>query len=280
MPVKISSLGNPHIKQVVKLNNRRYRDGQKKTIVEGIREVHRALLSGIEPLEAYICPSLLIDPLAQETARMLLDDETNKRCQIFEVTPPVFEKIAYRGNSGGLLLVIAYLAQELENLVLGDPPFLAIIEGVEKPGNLGGILRTADAAGVDGVVVCHNPDSGTSTDIFNPNAVRASLGALFSVPVVAAENGRLQQWLEQKNIQIIAATPASDLIYTDVDMTGGTAVVMGSEASGLSPFWLNAAHKQVTIPMTGIVDSLNLSVATALLLYEVVRQRSKTERNS
>ncbi len=276
MPVKISSLGNPHIKQVVKLNNRRYRDGRKKTIVEGVREVYRALHAGIQPLEAYICPPLLTDPFAQETARMLLDDEANKRCQIFEVTPSVFEKIAYRGGSGGLLLVIAYPSQELEDLVLGDAPFLAIIEEVEKPGNLGGILRTANAAGVDGVVVCHRAAAEGSTDIFNPNVVRASLGALFSTPTFSVENGRLRDWLEQKNIQIIAATPASDVVYTGVDMRGGTAVVLGSEATGLSPFWVNAAHKQVTIPMTGVVDSLNLSVATALLLYEVVRQRSMT----
>ncbi|MFO7681203.1 MAG: RNA methyltransferase [Chloroflexota bacterium] len=277
MPVKISSLGNDCIKRVIKLKNRRFRDSQQQTVVEGSREVARALAAGIQPVEAYICPPLLKDLLAQETARTLLEQAQTTPLKIFEVTPPVFQKMAYREESGGLLIVISYLAHNLENLALGNPPFLAIIEGVEKPGNLGGILRTADAAGVDGVIVCSSPNQ-TTTDIYNPNAIRASLGALFTVPTMMAENGRLRDWLTQHNIRVVAATPTAAILYTATDMTGATAVVMGSEAAGLSDFWLQSAQEHVSIPMAGMVDSLNLSVATALLLYEVVRQRDTAQR--
>ncbi len=272
MPVYISSLGNDCIKRVIKLNNRRFRDSYQQTVVEGSREVARALAAGIQPVEAYICPPLLKEPLAQETAQALLEKTQTPPLKIYEVTTAVFQKMAYREESGGLLIVIPYPAHHLENLALGNPPFLAIIEGVEKPGNLGGILRTADAAGVDGVIVCSGSNQ-TTTDIYNPNAVRASLGALFTVPTVMAENGRLREWLKQNNIRVIAATPTAMTPYTAIDMTGATAVVMGSEATGLSEFWLQAAQTHVSIPMAGMVDSLNLSVATALLLYEVVRQR-------
>jgi TrmH family RNA methyltransferase len=275
MPIKISSLGNNHVKRVVKLNSRRYRNQHQQTIVEGVREISCALAHGIQPQEVYLCPELIQEPNAQKIADQFRKDETHSAFKLFEVTPQVFQKIAYRGGSGGLLLVIPTIELQLEELPLGNPPFLAIIEGIEKPGNLGGILRTADAAGVDGVIVCHDQEQ-SSTDIYNPNVIRASLGALFSVPTLSVDNGRLLNWLHQHNINIIATTPAAVKTYTDVDMTGPTAIVMGSEAHGLTNTWLNGAHEQVIIPMVGTVDSLNLSVSTGLLLYEAVRQRNKT----
>lgn len=273
MPVEISSLGNDHVKQVVKLNNRRFRKKHQLTIVEGVREISRALENRIQPKEVYLCPELIQEPAAQIIAAQFINNENSSAYKLFEVTPQVFEKIAYRGNSGGILLVIPIENRQIEDLHLGQPPFLAIIEGVEKPGNLGGILRTADAAGVDCVIICGDEDE-SETDIYNPNVIRASLGALFSVPTISIDNGRLLPWLHHNNIHIIATTPAATQTYTATDMTGPTAIVMGSEAHGLSEAWLKAAHQQVTIPMFGTVDSLNLSVSTGLLLYEVVRQRN------
>jgi len=273
MAVQITSLQNPRIKQLVRLNNRRQRDQHQRTLVEGVREASRALEAGLAPYEAYICPPLLKDAQAGACVASLIELENKGQTELFEVTPPVFAKIAYRGESGGLLLVVPYLQHVLENLPLGQPPFLVVVEGAEKPGNLGAILRTADAAGVDGLIVCGSGGE-SGTDIYNPNVVRASLGALFTVPTVPASNGRAQQWLKERHIQVVATTPEGKRPYTAVDLTGPIAILLGSESHGLSQDWLDTAQQQVVIPMHGAVDSLNLSVATALLLYEVVRQRS------
>ena len=262
--IEITSLQNGRIKNIVKLNNRRQRDQQQVTVVEGVREVMRALQQGIVPCEAYICPDLLDDE--GQTAVAHLSSLPADTTQHFSVTPDIFAKIAYRGQSGGLLIVIPYLQNSLAKL--DHPTFVAVIESVEKPGNLGAILRTADAAGVDAVIIC-----GQGTDIHNPNAIRASLGAIFSVPVVQEETATVIDWLKKQAIQIVATTPDAQRPLTAVDYTIPTAIIMGSEAHGLSDNWLNAADQQVIIPMHGIVDSLNLSVSTALLLYEVVRQR-------
>jgi TrmH family RNA methyltransferase len=160
----------------------------------------------------------------------------------------------------------------LSNLPLSSLPFLAVVENVEKPGNLGAILRTAVAAGVDGVIVCS--DGTASTDLHNPNVILASLGTLFSVPVAAATTCETIAWLQEHEIQIVVATPETENVYTAVDLQTSVAFITGSEAFGLSQQWLVAADKQVRIPMHGTADSLNLATATALLLYEVVRQRS------
>ncbi len=272
MPVQISSLRNDRIKQVVKLANRRYRDAVQLTVVEGVSEIGRAWQRGIEPNEAYICPALLDTEQALAVAAQLRADHANGRFPLFEVTPDVFAKMAYRGQSGGLLVIIPYLPLALSGLRLRQPPFLAVVEGAEKPGNLGAILRTADAAGVDGVIVAQSED-GPGTDLHNPNVIRASLGTLFTVPVAAARTPQVIAWLQAQHIRIVAATPMGQRPYTAVDMTQATAIVSGSEAHGLSQDWLTAAQEQVVIPMVGQADSLNLATATALLLYEAVRQR-------
>jgi TrmH family RNA methyltransferase len=191
-----------------------------------------------------------------------------RRTLLVEVTSDLFAKLAYRDNSGGLLLVIPYLTATLDSLTLPGPAFIAVIEGVEKPGNLGAILRTADAAGVHAVVV-----AAGATDLHNPNVVRASLGTLFTVPVVEAATDETIAWLRQRGIRIIATHPDASLKYTAVDFSGPVALVMGAEATGLGPAWSQAADHAVTIPMFGQADSLNLATSTALLLYEVVRQR-------
>lgn len=271
MAIQISSVQNPRVKSVLKLNNRRDRDEQQLTIVEGIREIGHALAAGVVPVEAYVCPALMDGDAATAVFQTLLQLEQQQQTTLLEVTEPVFAKMAYRGESGGILLVIPYLPATLAALPLADKPFFVVIEGGEKPGNLGAILRTADAAGVDGVIVCEDT-AVKGTDIHNPNAIRASLGAIFTVPTAVAPTAEVITWMRKHNIQIAAATPAADELYTAVALTPPIAIVMGSEAFGLSAAWLHAADKKVAIPMNGRLDSLNLSVATALILYEVVRQ--------
>lgn len=273
----ITSLQNQRIKNVVKLRQRRQRDVQRLTVVEGARETLRALQQGIVPQEAFICPELVAEEEAKTAVSLLHQllqsfGSAQDKPPIHEVTPDVFAKMAYREDSGGLLLIIPYWERTLDELLLPSrPSFLVVIEGAEKPGNLGAILRTADAAGADGVILTDG--AADSTDLHNPNVVRASLGTIFSVPVVSDSNAHVIHWLRQHGIQIITTTPAAATRYTAVDLTAPVAIVMGSEAHGLSNEWLNAADQQVMIPMHGIADSLNLSVAAALLLYEVVRQR-------
>lgn len=267
-PLLISSLQNTRIKELVKLAKRRDRDERRVTIVEGTREIGHALHAGIVPLEVYLCPELATGPANQPLIARCEELARQRQTSLVTVTPAVFAKIAYREESGGLLLVIPYVTQPLARLSVAHAPFFTVIEGVEKPGNLGAILRTADAAGVDGVIVCAG-----ATDVHNPNVVRASLGALFTVPLAEARTDAVIQWLQQQQIQIVAASPEGTQDYIVPDYRAPVAVVMGSEAYGLAPVWLSAAQAVVRIPMHGTVDSLNLSAATAILLYEVVRQR-------
>lgn len=272
MPLLISSPQNGRVKQIVKLNQRRQRDEQQLVPVEGIREIGQALAHGFIPHEAYICPELAIDPQAQQLCQQLQQLHQQGQTALFEVTADVFAKIAYRGESGGLLILLPYWQRPLADLPLSPIPFLLVVEGGEKPGNLGAIFRTADAAGVDAIIISQT-EAGKGTDIFNPNAVRASLGALFTVPFATAPTPALMAWLRQKQILTAAATPAANTLYTAVNLQQPIALIMGSEADGLSQSWLQAADLQLKIPMQGQIDSLNLSVSAALLLYEVVRQR-------
>ena len=277
MATLLTSLQNTRIKNILKLNNRRQRDAQRKTVVEGVREAARALRCGLAPEEAYICPELIHIAEATAVWQQLQSLETEGKLTLFTVTPELFAKAAYRGESGGILLVIPYLNQTLSELSFKSAPLLLIVDGGEKPGNLGAILRTADAAGVDAVIVTGETNGGT--DIHNPNVVRASLGALFSLPVVEAEAGELLTWLRQQQIRIAVLTPEGERPYTETDLQGPVALVMGSEAFGVDQRWLDEADIRLRIPMVGIVDSLNLSVATAVVVFEAVRQRQEGNRN-
>ncbi len=265
--MRITSPKNPRVKNVIRLRQRRHRDAQQRTVVEGLREIRLALEAGVIPLEAFVCPERLDAPEARSLLGQLERLAQEGPTRLYQVTPEVFARLAYREESGGLLLVIPYLERSLADLPLGEPPFLAVVEGAEKPGNLGAILRTGDAAGVDGLILCGG------TDVHNPNVIRASLGAVFTVPVAQVASGEAIAWLQKKGVAILAATPEGDVLYTEADLTGPVAIVTGSEAHGLSRPWLQAAARRITIPMFGKVDSLNLSAATAVLLYEVVRQR-------
>jgi TrmH family RNA methyltransferase len=280
----ITSLQNPRVKRVIRLNDRRARDEARQTVVEGVREARLALGRGVVPVEAYICPELIDGAEAETAARHLVAIGETGMSKVFYVSPEVFARMAYRDESGGLLLVVPYRPITLDNLTFRGAPFLVVVEEAEKPGNLGAILRTADAAGVDAVIVPTAPGhkgtaEGRGTDLHNPNVIRASLGAYFTVPVVAASNDEAIAWLRERDIAIVAATPAAETLYTAADLTGPIAVAVGSEAWGLSEAWLAAADRRVRIPMAGAADSLNLSASAALLMYEVVRQRtSRTDK--
>ena len=284
IPEKISSLQNPRIKQLVKLRDRRPRDEAGVFLVEGYREIRRALEKKVALTELYFSPEWFLgenEPALIEQARMA-------GAQVFELTKDTFAKVAYRERPDGLLAVAPQWKKTLADLeevigrglsptgsdnVGGKPqptsPFLLVVEAIEKPGNLGTILRSADAAGCDAVIVCD-----PVTDIFNPNVVRASTGVLFSVPLVVAESAAVHAWLKGKKIRTIATTPAAETLYTSADLRGPLAVVMGSEQFGLSEFWLKNADLPVRIPMAGQADSLNVAMATIITLFEAVRQRS------
>lgn len=268
MATVLSSVQNEHVRNVLKLEKRRARDAERVTIVEGAREVARALAAGVVPVEAYVCPTLVVEPDAAAALAQLEVLDAARRTHLFIVTEEIFARLAVREASGGLLLLIPYVARMLAEIPMSAPAFLAVIEGVEKPGNLGAILRTADAAGVDGVIV-----NAGATDIHNPNVVRASLGTLFSVPICEATPEETVAHLRALRVRTVAAVPDAALRYTSAEMRGPVAIIMGSEAYGLSQAWREAADLLVSIPMHGAADSLNLATATALMLYEVVRQR-------
>ena len=279
---KITSLQNPRVKQLVKLRERRDRDEAGLFLVEGYREVRRALEKSIRLHELYFCPDWFLG----ENEAALLDQAKQSGAQLFELSKDAFAKCSYRDRPDGLLAVAPQWKNSLADLnVAGvaDPgrtepgsatpatkhPFLLVVEAIEKPGNLGTILRSADAAGVDGVIVCD-----AVTDIFNPNVVRSSTGVLFSVPVVVADSTTVHAFLVEKGVRMVATTPDTPNVYTKVDLRGPLAIIMGSEQYGLSEFWLKESNLLVRIPMAGQADSLNVAMATIITLFEAVRQRN------
>ena len=265
-PEKISSLQNPRLKQLVKLRDRRPRDEAGVFLVEGYREILRALEKQVPLAELYFSPEWFLG----ENEPALIAQARTAGAQVFELTKETFAKVAYRERPDGLLAVAPQWRRTLDDLKLPAEPYLLVVEAIEKPGNLGTILRSADAAGCDAVIVCD-----PVTDIFNPNVVRASTGVLFSVPLVVAESARVQAWLRERNIRAIATTPAAETLYTAADLRGPVAVVMGSEQYGLSNFWLKHADQTVRIPMAGQADSLNVAMAAIITLFEAVRQRGR-----
>ncbi|MEY2877854.1 MAG: hypothetical protein RLZZ15_234 [Verrucomicrobiota bacterium] len=261
---KISSLQNPRVKQLVRLRDRRPRDEAGVFLVEGYREIRRALEKGVALAEIYFSPAWFLG----ENEPALIAQAAAAGAQAFELTQEAFAKVAYRERPDGLLAVAPQWHRTLDALVLPPAPLLLVVEAIEKPGNLGTILRSADAAGCDAVIVCD-----PVTDIFNPNVVRASTGVLFSVPLVVAESAPVRDWLRAKNIRAVATTPAAETTYSDADLRGPLAIVMGSEQYGLSEFWLKHCDLPVRIPMAGQADSLNVAMATIITLFEAVRQR-------
>jgi TrmH family RNA methyltransferase len=273
----ITSLHNPQVKQVARLEKRSERERERLFPVEGTREVSRALVAGRVPLAAYVCPQLAEGPEAQTVLDHLAQLERSGRTRLYTVTAEVYARLAVRESSGGVLLVLPYLETSLDALQLDSAPLLAVVEDAEKPGNLGAILRTADAAGVDAVIACHSGGQAGSTDLHNPNTVRASLGTIFSMPIAQASTEETVAWLHGRGIRIAAATPEGATRYTDADLSGALAIALGSEAHGLTDAFLAAADLRLAIPMRGQADSLNLSASAAILLFEALRQRGAAQ---
>jgi TrmH family RNA methyltransferase len=264
MPTMITSARNPHVVRAIRLRERRHRDREGLMLIEGYAELSLALASGVRPQAIFVCPDIARDwDAASRPERVRASG-----ADLIQVSPRVFEKMAYRQNPDGWLAVAPARRRRLDDLALGPAPLLLVVEAVEKPGNLGAILRTADAAGVDAVIVCD-----PTTDVNNPNVVRASKGTLFSVSVVEAGGAETLAWLRARRITVVAATPQAKLAFTQADLRGPAAIAVGREDAGLSRAWLKGADVMVCIPMFGRINSLNVATATALLVYEAVRQR-------
>jgi TrmH family RNA methyltransferase len=261
--LEITSPANPRVKEIVALRRRRSRDTGAVTLVEGYEELGLALDAGVRPYALYHCPGLTAGDPGNLLARA-----GAQGAEVIRVSRAVFEKIAYRESPDGWLAVVPTVATDLGRLRLAGDPLILVCEGVEKPGNLGAILRTADAAGVAAVIA-----ADPVTDWGNPNLVRASKGTLFSVPVAAAPSADVLRWLAERGAAVVAATPNATTLPTDVDFTAATAIAVGSEKHGLSAPWLAGAHATVRIPMFGRADSLNVATSAAILAYEAVRQR-------
>lgn len=261
---RLTSSANPRVRAAIALRDRRARDRTGLTLVDGVREVRRALEAGVVVAEAFICEPLLAGP----DARAVLDRLRANGTTVDSVTEPVFASLAFGERAEGVVAVVRIPSLELAKLAVPSDPLAVVIEGIEKPGNLGAVLRSADGAGADALIVAE-----ARTDPFNPNAIRASAGTVFSVPLAAASTASTIAWLRDHGLRIVAARVDADRLYTDLDLTGSLAIVLGAETEGLSASWTGPDIEAVRLPMLGIADSLNVSVSAAILLYEARRQR-------
>lgn len=267
----ITSLQNPRVKDAVRLRDRRHREKQGRILIDGARELRRAVDASVKLVEAFVCESLC----EGDDARHLLPILANTGAQVWDVSEAVFERLAFGQRAEGVLGIAEMPNPTLDSLQScglessATPPLIAVIEGVEKPGNVGAVLRTADAAGVSALIVADG-----RTDLYNPNAIRASLGTIFTKPVCEATSSQTLAWLRHRGCSIVAARVDGSVPYTDVDYRRPTAIVLGSEAQGLSPVWSGDDIRAIRLPMLGAADSLNVSVTAAVLFYEALRQRS------
>ncbi len=260
---KITSLQNTRIKNIVKLGKAKERKEQNLFVLEGARELSLALSAGYIADSIFVCPDLF----SKSDYPDILDTIPNNIK--YDVTQQVFEKIAYREGSDGLIALMKPKSHHLSDLKLKENPFIIILEAVEKPGNLGAILRTADAAQVDAVIICD-----PLTDVYNPNAIRSSVGCIFTVSTAVCSSEEALSWLKENNIKSYAAELTASQWYHETDYTTSSAIVMGTEADGLTTFWLTNADQRIKIPMRGKIDSLNVSVSTAVITFEAMRQRN------
>ena len=303
-PELITSAQNPKLKRLLALQEKsRLRREEGVFVVEGRREFEHCIAAGFVADSVFICPEIYsgqdnppsgvrpsgsphhpfgtVPPLsnrgcyvpqgnypAQRTCNSECSEGGPQQCRVFHLSKELYEKVAYRGSTEGIIAEMKARTPGLEDLKLKEKPLIMVLEGVEKPGNLGAVLRSADAAGADAVIVCD-----PLTDLYNPNLIRASIGAIFTVPTVACSSDEAIAFLKARGIRILTAQLQDSSVYYDVDMTCGTAIVMGTESTGLTPIWRKAADAHILIPMLGSLDSLNVSVSAAILLYEAVRQR-------
>lgn len=264
----ITSLQNPAIKNILKLSKSRERKERQLFVIEGARELSLALRGGYRIEVVYVCRELFERTKYPEVLCSLPPE------RVVEIALPVFEKVAYRENSDGLIALAAPKRHCLTDLRLSENPFLILLESVEKPGNLGAVLRTADAAAVDGVIICD-----PQTDLYNPNVIRSGVGGLFTVQTAVCSSQEAYIWLQAHGIRSYAAELQASVYYGDIDFRTPSAIVMGTEADGLTDFWLTHADARIKIPMLGMIDSLNVSVSTAVITFEAVRQRRGKIRN-
>lgn len=262
--IQITSAQNEAVKHLVKLRDRRHRDREQLTLLEGYRELTRAREYGMTLTECFFSPEHFLGV----NEMPFLEKLAKEGIPVRRLAPHLLEKVAYRDRPEGLLAIARMRRHTLADMPYRPDGLYLVAETIEKPGNLGSMLRSADAVGATGMIIC-----GHGTDIYNPNVIRASTGALFSMPLAEAENEEVFEWLHRRGIRILAATPHTDKRYTDTDMTRGVAIVVGAEQTGLTDFWLTRSDLPVVIPMLGKIDSLNVAAATTILLYEAVRQR-------
>lgn len=265
----ITSLTNPRVKRLVALRTRRLRDREQVCLVEGYDELAHAVSTGVAPIEVYLCPDLIDDDPLGLAARL------SESAPVFHLSRPAFEKAAYREGADGWLAVIPTVETGLDQIALDPNPLVVVCGSVEKPGNLGAILRTADAAGATAVV-----SVDPVTDWGNPNVIRASKGAVFSVRVASASTADFLAWARANGLSTVATTPAASDYVTDLDLSGPTAILVGSEKHGLSAELLEKADRTAKLPMYGHVDSLNVAVSAGITIYEAVRQRRAAEHTA
>ncbi len=260
---RITSAQNPRVKNAVRLRDGRRRRQQRRILMDGVREIGRAISAGVALREVFVCPGLF-----SAEAAALVERLPPARAELLEVTESVFRKLAFGQRAEGVLAVADVPAADLATLCLPEGALVAVLAGIEKPGNVGAVVRSADGAGLDAVVV-----ADPRTDLFNPTAIRASLGTIFTLPVREAAGPKVLAWLRACGLQVVAARVDGSVAYTEVDYRRPTALVLGSEAEGLGPRWDGEGITAVRLPMLGAADSLNVSAAAAVLFYEARRQR-------
>lgn len=259
----LTSTKNPRIRQLIDLQKPRCRRESGLMIIEGTKEAEMAVVSGVEIRSVFLCREHIKDA---GSLPFQINDKV--AYEITEVSSEVFAKIAYRENSSGFVLTAVQPERKLREISLKEKPLVIVIENVEKPGNLGAVLRTADAAGVDAVLVCDS-----QTDLYNPNVIRSSLGCIFTVPVVSCSSREAKEWLDERGIRTYVTSLEASIDYSDCDFKSPAAIVMGSEDRGVSEFWIKNSFQNIIIPMQGRVDSMNISVSTAIIVFEALRQR-------
>ncbi len=263
-PTRLTSHANPRVKAAAALRDRRERDRSGLTLIDGVRELRRALDAGAFVVEAFICEPLLAGP----DARAVLDRLRADGTVVHSTTEPLLASLTFGQRTGGVVAVARIPSVALGELSLPADPLVAVIEGVEKPGNVGAVMRSADGAGANALIA-----ADARTDLFNPNAIRASAGTVFSVPLAAASTAETIYWLRGRGVRLVAARVDAERLYSEVDLTGALAIAIGAESAGLTDAWTDPTIESVRLPMLGIADSLNVSVSAAVLLYGARRQR-------
>jgi TrmH family RNA methyltransferase len=264
-PLEITSTTNPRVKRLVELRKRRTRDTEGVTVIEGHDELSLALEAGVTPQEIYYSPALVREPLPIDALERARESGTS----LVPLAEAPFRKASYRDTPDGWLAIVGNPARSLDEIKLGPCPLVLVCEAIEKPGNLGAMLRTAEAVGADAVIA-----ASPIADWGNPNVIRASRGTVFALPVGSADSADVVGWLRSNGLRIVVLTPDAEEVMTDVDLTVPTAIVVGAEHVGISDVWLTWADTTARLPMFGHVNSLNVSISAAVTLYESVRQRS------